>query len=72
MKTMQRYKVSGMTCGHCSKSVTRSVEALSSVERALVDLDRGELAVEGTADEQEIRRAVTEAGYKVEARLSAQ
>ena len=55
---MQRYRVSGMTCGHCSKSVTRSVEALSSVERALVDLDQGELTVEGTADEQEIRQAV--------------
>lgn len=69
---MQRYRVSGMTCGHCSKSVTRSVEALPSVERALVDLDQSELTVEGTADEQEIRTAVTEAGYAVEERLSAQ
>lgn len=69
---MQRYRVSGMTCGHCSKSVTRSVEALSSVERALVDLDQGELTVEGTADEQEIRQAVADAGYAVEERLPAQ
>lgn len=66
---MRQYKVSGMTCGHCSKSVTRSVEALSTVERALVDLEKGELTVEGTADEQEIRQAVTEAGYTVEERL---
>ena len=66
---MQRYKVSGMTCGHCSKSVTQSVEALSSVERALVDLATGELAVEGAADEQEVRQAVAEAGYSVEERL---
>ena len=68
---MQRYKISGMTCGHCSKSVIQSVEALSSVERALVDLDQGELTVEGPADEQEIVRAVKRAGYTIEERLSA-
>ncbi len=68
---MQRYKVSGMTCGHCSKSVIQSVEALASVERALVDLKQSELAVVGTADEQEIMRAVKRAGYAVEERLSA-
>lgn len=69
---MQKFKVSGMTCGHCSKSVTRAVEALPSVERALVDLDRGELTVEGAADEQTIRQAVTDAGYSVKDRLPAQ
>lgn len=67
---MDTYKVSGMTCGHCAKAVTRSVEALPSVERALVDLDRGELTVEGQADEPAIRQAVTEAGYQVQERLS--
>ena len=68
---MQRYKVSGMTCGHCAKSVTQAVEALSSVDRALVDLERGELTVEGGADEQAVRQAVADAGYVVEDRLRA-
>lgn len=67
---MRTYKVSGMTCGHCAKAVARAVEALPAVERALVDLGRGELAVEGEADEQAIRSAVAEAGYSVEERLS--
>lgn len=67
---MQTYKVSGMTCGHCAKAVTRAVEALPSVERALVDLSRGELTVEGEANEQAIGQAITEAGYHVEGRLS--
>ena len=69
---MQLYKVSGMTCGHCAKSVTEAVEALPAVECALVDLKQGELTAEGVADEQEIRRAVTDAGYAVEERLPAQ
>lgn len=67
---MQQYKVSGMTCGHCAQSVTREVENLSAVERALVDLARGELTVEGDADEQAIRDAVAQAGYSVEERIS--
>jgi copper chaperone len=67
---MQQYKVSGMTCGHCAQSVTREVENLPAVERALVDLARGELTVEGDADEQAIRDAVAQAGYSVEERIS--
>ena len=66
---MQQYAVSGMTCGHCAQAVTRAVEALPSVERALVDLERGTLAVEGDADEQAIRGAVMESGYAVRKRL---
>lgn len=67
---MQTYKVSGMTCGHCAQTVTGAVEALPSVERALVDLELGELTVEGKADEQAIHQAVEKAGYRVEERLS--
>jgi copper chaperone len=68
---MQRYKVSGMTCGHCAQAVTKEVEKLGDVERALVDLERGELTVEGRADEAEIRAAIEKAGYTLEERLSA-
>lgn len=67
---MRTYKVSGMTCGHCANAVTRAVEDLPSVERALVDLDRGELTVEGAAEERAIEEAVAGAGYRVEERLS--
>ena len=68
---MQRYKVSGMTCGHCAQAVTRAVETLPKVERALVDLTLGEMTVEGEADEQAIRGAVADSGYAVEERLSS-
>lgn len=65
---IQRYKVSGMTCGDCAIAVTKAVETLTMVERALVDIETGELVVEGEADEQEIRGLVAAAGYEVTGR----
>lgn len=62
---MLKLKVDGMTCGGCAKSVTRAVEAVPAVERALVDLATGEVSVEGTADEGAVRQAIEDAGYEV-------
>jgi copper chaperone CopZ len=60
-------KVSAMTCGHCVAAVTRAVKALPSVERVVVDLDRGEVTVEGHPDERAVREAIVEEGYEVRA-----
>ena len=62
---MLKLKVDGMTCGHCAQTVTKAVEGLPSVDRALVDLAAGEVTVEGAADEDAVRRAIEEAGYEV-------
>ena len=65
---MLTLKVSGMSCGHCAQTVTKAVEALPSVERALVDLQEGRVTVEGNADESAIRQAIEDAGYEVKGR----
>jgi copper chaperone len=62
---MLKLKVDGMTCGGCAQSVTRAVEAVPAVERALVDLAAGEVSVEGAADEGAVRQAIEDAGYDV-------
>ena len=62
---MLKLKVDGMTCGHCAQTVTKAVEGLPSVDRALVDLAAGEVTVEGAADEGAVRRAIEDAGYEV-------
>jgi copper chaperone len=62
---MLKLKVEGMTCGHCAQTVTKAVEAVPAVERAVVDLKAGEVAVEGNADEATVRRAIEDAGYDV-------
>jgi copper chaperone len=63
---MLKLKVAGMTCGHCAQTVTKAVEALPSVEHAVVDLEAGEVAVEGSADERLVRRAIEDTGYEVQ------
>ena len=62
---MLKLKVKGMTCGHCAQTVSRAVEALPAVRRAVVDLSAGEVAVEGNADENAVRQAIADAGYEV-------
>ncbi|AWB08491.1 heavy metal transporter (plasmid) [Azospirillum humicireducens] len=65
---MLTLKVSGMSCGQCAQTVTKAVEALPSVERALVDLKKGQVTIEGDADESTIRQVIEDAGYEVQGR----
>ncbi len=64
---MLKFKVDGMTCGHCAQTVTKAVEALPSVERVSVDLMAGEVSIDGNADESVIRKAIEGVGYDVRA-----
>ena len=59
-------KVRGMTCGHCSATVTKALKQVSGVESAEVDLDRGEAVVTGRADAQRVINAIKEEGYEAE------
>lgn len=61
------YRIEGMTCNHCVAAVTRAIESIPGVERALVSLpDRAVVTLdpEKVTDEQ-IRKAVEEEGYQV-------
>ena len=61
----QYFTVYGMTCDHCVLSVTEEVSEIAGVESVEVDLDRGKLAVIGAGyGDDEIKRAVAEAGYE--------
>jgi copper chaperone len=57
------YTVTGMTCGHCVSSVTEEVRAIAGVTAVEVDLGSGLLTVTGSADADQVRGAVEEAGY---------
>jgi copper chaperone len=63
---MLKLKVDGMTCVHCAQTVTKAVEAVPSVDRAVVDLKAGEVSVEGKADERSVRQAIEDAGYTIQ------
>lgn len=57
------YKVEGMTCSHCKMSVEKVVMSLKNIEYAEADVNQKTLKVKGTASEQEIKKAVEEAGF---------
>lgn len=57
--------VAGMTCGSCAAKVSGAVQSLSGVDTVRVDVSSGRLAVSGIVAEQDIRAAVSEAGYTV-------
>lgn len=58
-------KVEGMTCMHCKMRVEKALQAVSGVESVQVDLAQKEAAVKGTADREQLAKAVEGAGYKV-------
>jgi copper chaperone CopZ len=61
---MKEYRVTGMTCGHCERSVREEVAGLAGVEVISVSAATGKLAVAGDAvDDAAVLAAVREAGY---------
>ena len=62
------YQVTGLTCGHCVKSVTQALQALPQVDDVQIDLAAGGVStvtVTGVVPPEMVRRAIEEAGYTV-------
>jgi copper chaperone CopZ len=61
------YTVTGMTCGHCARSVEEEIRGLTGVTGVAVDLASGALTVRSTAAlaVEDVRGAVEEAGYRL-------
>ena len=63
----QNFTVTGMTCGHCEKAVTRAL--LQADPQAQVTIDRAQnlVAVESTQPRETLSKAIAEEGYAVAA-----
>ena len=61
--TMEQYIVTGMSCAACSSRVEKAVSKVPGVTSCSVSLLTNSMGEEGTASEQEIIKAVTDAGY---------
>ena len=66
-----KYKVSGMTCGGCVRSVTNAITARDSAAKVEVDLPTGIVSVEGDLSEDAVKDAVEGAGFDFEGRAVA-
>lgn len=62
-------KVSGMTCGACAVSVKRALTKVKGVKTAEVSQEKGLATVlydDTRTNEQQLREAVNQTGFKVE------
>lgn len=58
-------KVSGLTCGHCVKTVTKAIQARDAHARVQVDLAEGLVSAETMLDRASAIQAIESEGYKV-------
>ena len=59
----EKYKVSGMTCGGCARSVTNAILAKNGQAKVEVDLPTGTVSVAGGLAVDEVKDAVEGAGF---------
>lgn len=62
-----KLKIGGMSCQHCVKTVTDVLTALEGVQRAKVNLRKGEAVVrfdELYVNPANLRDAITQAGFE--------
>ena len=65
---MKQYTVTGMSCAACSTCVEKAVSKVPGVTSCSVSLLTNSMGVEGSATDQEIIKAVADAGYGASAK----
>ena len=63
-----KLKINGMSCQHCVKTVTDALTEVAGVQRAKVNLRKGEAVVrfdETCTATTVLKSAITEAGFEV-------
>lgn len=61
-----QFHVEGMTCGHCVRSITRSLQALDPTARVEVDLSSRQVTAEGGFSRAQAIAAIEGEGYTVQ------
>lgn len=62
----QTFTVTGMTCGHCEKAVTRAITRIDPQAQVQIDREASKVQVETEKPRQDIANAITEEGYQVQ------
>lgn len=63
----QRFRVVGMSCGHCIRTVTEAVHEVDQTAQVQVDLPTGTVTVQSGADPAMLGAAIADAGYEAQA-----
>jgi len=59
------FTVTGMTCGHCEKAVTKAVQKQDPGAQVLIRRDHNLVQVQSTKEREALRQAIVEEGYAV-------
>ena len=63
----QTFTVTGMTCGHCEKAVTRAITEVDPQAQVTIDRSQNKVDVESTQARDTLAHAIAEEGYAVAA-----
>jgi copper chaperone len=63
----QNFTVTGMTCGHCEKAVTRAITQVDPQAQVTIDRSQNKVDVQSTQPREALAHAITEEGYAVAA-----
>ncbi len=63
----QTFTVTGMTCGHCEKAVTRAIMQLDPQAEVKIDRAANQVQVQSTQARDLLSKAIAEEGYAVAA-----
>lgn len=62
---MYEFKVEGMTCGGCIKSINNALRSLDPEVKVSADLESKTLRVESSKSQKDLSALIEEAGYTV-------
>jgi len=63
----QLFEVTGMTCGHCEKAVTRAIRQLDPQAEVKIDRSQNKVEVQSQQPREALAKAIAEEGYAVAA-----
>ena len=61
----QTFNVTGMTCGHCEKAVTKAIKELDPQAVVTIDRSKNKVDVQSNQAHEALAKAITEEGYAV-------
>jgi copper chaperone len=62
----ETYRVGGMNCGGCVAAVTRAIQQVDPTAKVAVDLESGNVRIDGRLVRDAVQRAVENAGFSFE------
>ncbi len=63
----QNFTVSGMTCGHCERAVTRAIKQVDPQAEVRIDRSKNLVEVQSQQAREALAKAISEEGYAVAA-----